>query len=196
MTAARRRPESAARVRRARHVHGHADGRRRHRDPTARWWRVPSRCRADTTVTAAADAHVRSDRPDRNYGTVDHVRIRQASTEYRGLVRFDVAAIPSTVTSATVRMFVDDASPSAGDLFLGRQRLGRDHGVNWSNQPALGPIPGRVRWSRSRGNLARVGRHERTVGRGRRLLLVHRRQFERQQRLLLESRRVRTHRSS
>ena len=95
---------------------------------------------ADTTVTAAADAHFRSDRPDRNYGTEDHVRIRQESTQYRGIVRFDVASIPTTVTSATVRMFVNDGSPSAGDLFLVGNGWSETT-VDWATQPSLGPTP-------------------------------------------------------
>jgi PKD repeat protein len=95
---------------------------------------------ADSTSISVADAHVRSDRVGNNYGTVDFVRIRQASTQYRGLVRFDVPSVPSTVTSAVVRMYVTDASPSAGDLYL-VDNAWSETGVTWSNQPTPGASP-------------------------------------------------------
>jgi PKD repeat protein len=95
---------------------------------------------ANSTVTAVADAHVRSDRVTNNYGTENRLRIRFASTEYRTLVRFDVAAVPTTVTSAKVRMYVDDASPSSGDLYaVGNSWT--ETGVTWSNQPTVPASP-------------------------------------------------------
>ncbi len=57
----------------------------------------------------AADTHVRSDHPSTNYGADGTLYIDTAPDERRSFLRFEIAGVSGTVTSATLRVFVVDA---------------------------------------------------------------------------------------
>lgn len=86
---------------------------------------------------AAADARVRSTRPDRNYGSESQLRIRAGDPEHRSFLRFDVAGIgASEIISASLQLSVSDGSNSGGSVYL--VSSGWDEStINFNNAPSI-----------------------------------------------------------
>ena len=61
------------------------------------------------------DAHTKSSRPGSNYGSKDHIRLRNG--RYHGYLKFDIIGLAGPVQSATLRMYVTNASPSGGSIY-------------------------------------------------------------------------------
>lgn len=90
-------------------------------------------------VPAAADSYIRSDRTTTNYGTLPSLRNRAETGAYRSILRFDVPTLTGPVQRAVLRLFVTDASPTAGDAYLVDSNW-TETGITWATQPALGAV--------------------------------------------------------
>ncbi|MGD2178146.1 MAG: DNRLRE domain-containing protein, partial [Anaerolineae bacterium] len=105
---------------------------------------------AETTVTldAVADATVRSEQPDTNFGTEDYLEIAYDSTEVVGedrqaavMIRFDVSSIPgdAVVDTAYLRLYLDGAT-GADPVSIGAFFLTSDWDeatVTWNSNPTI-----------------------------------------------------------
>ena len=94
----------------------------------------------DISFVAVADTHVKSASPDKNYGSLNFIRIRSSATNaYQVLVKFDVVGLGSP-TSVKLRMFVTDPSPSAGDLYV-VDSTWDETAVTWNTAPTVTGVP-------------------------------------------------------
>jgi PKD repeat protein len=95
-----------------------------------------------TTFTAVADTHVRDTSPTTNYGGLTTLRVRTdaAGDDYRTLLKFDVASLTGTITSAKLRLWVTDASPDTGRVYAVSNGW-TELGVNWNTAPAISDPP-------------------------------------------------------
>jgi PKD repeat protein len=88
-----------------------------------------------------ADARVRSSLPDRNYGDDDFLRVKQSDTSYRSYLQFDVQNLGGAgVLSATLRLYVTDASTDGGTLYEVDDAW-TEAGITWNNAPPLAGTP-------------------------------------------------------
>ena len=88
-----------------------------------------------TTYLPSADARVREERPDENFGTEDLLRIRLSSeASYHSYVRFDGIG-GGRVLSAKLRLFCTDGS-SVGGLVFPTSSAWSETGITWANGPA------------------------------------------------------------
>jgi PKD repeat protein len=92
-----------------------------------------------TTLTPVADSYVRSNAATTNYGSAADVEgyntTGRTKTTYLPYVRFTTGALPATPVSATLRLFVTDASATSGTLY----RTGttwNESTINYNNRPA------------------------------------------------------------
>ncbi len=111
---------------------------------TAVSWSFTTGSQPSTSTSAfdvVADTKVKSSSPTRNYGSETTLRNRSGSPEWRTLLRFDVHGLFGTVTEAKVRLFVNDASNSAGSISSISTGWG-ENTVSWSDTPTLqgGPL--------------------------------------------------------
>jgi Alginate lyase len=104
------------------------------------------------TVTASADAQVRSHFPDRNYGSAIRLRTRaHTGDSNRTLLRFTLPKLPGTVKSVTLQLFVRNGSKKGGAV---HEIIGSwsENKVTWGTAPAIDPaIVGRVAAKTSKG---------------------------------------------
>ena len=94
-----------------------------------------------TTVTPAADTYVRSDSAGTNFGTQTSVLGYKSgnggkATVYQPYVRFTVPSLPAPRVSATLRLFVTDASATSGQLFRTATTTWTETGTTYNNRPA------------------------------------------------------------
>lgn len=98
---------------------------------------------ATLTFNPVADAHVKSSRTTTNYGILDHIRMRSATTIYNSYLKFDVTGLGGVVVSATLRLLVVDGSPDGGSVYLatnfftGTSTEWQELDITWNNQPDL-----------------------------------------------------------
>ncbi len=91
-----------------------------------------------------ADAHVKSSKPSTNYGTSDNLRLRSASTSYRGYLKFNVTGISGGVQKALLRLYVNDASADGGSVHTvsnfrkGSSSQWTERDLTWNNAPDIG----------------------------------------------------------
>jgi len=87
---------------------------------------------------AAEDAHVRSTRPDHNYGDATALRVRTARrTSFRTYLKFTVSGVAGPVHGATVALFVLNGSPDGGTLHL-TDSSWSEGSLTWHNAPPPG----------------------------------------------------------
>jgi hypothetical protein len=85
--------------------------------------------------------------PNNNYGTSTFLRTRLTSTEeYRSYLKFNVVGVSGTVTRATLRLFVYDGGPDAGQVYSVSNEYATggawtELGLTWNNAPLLGGTP-------------------------------------------------------
>ncbi len=102
----------------------------------------------EMSFTATDDAHVKSDSPNSNYGSLDNLRTRGVvSPIYDAYLKFTVSGLPSGVTRATLRLFSYDGSPNGGSIYS-VSNLYQDGSAPWvesnlryNNAPAFGGSP-------------------------------------------------------
>jgi PKD repeat protein len=92
---------------------------------------------ATTTFVATADAHVKSSNQTTNYGAVTTLQVRAPSPEYRSYLRFTVSGLPGPASAAKLRLFVTDASPNGGQIFLVSGSW-TETTITWNSAPPLG----------------------------------------------------------
>jgi PKD repeat protein len=93
------------------------------------------------TLEPVADARVRSSVPDGNYGKKAFLRVKQSDTSYRSYLQFDVQNLGGAgVLSATLRLFVTDASTDGGTLYEVDDAW-TETGITWNNSPPLSGTP-------------------------------------------------------
>src|SRR5690606_15627143 len=64
------------------------------------------------------DAHVKSNSPNNNYGTLDHVRTRSVDEPfYNTYLKFNLSGISSPIQRATLRLFSYDGGPNGGSIY-------------------------------------------------------------------------------
>ena len=85
-----------------------------------------------------ADAYVKSDSPTSKYGAQPTLRARLGTatspTTYRSFIRFNVTGVTTPVVSATLRLYVADASKDGGAVALAGNSW-VESTVNWNLQP-------------------------------------------------------------
>ena len=92
------------------------------------------------TFAPEADAYVKSTSPTSKYGTATTLRLRLGSdsspTTYRAFARFNVNGITQPIVSATLRLYVTDASKDGGAVALA-DNAWTESTVTWNTQPAF-----------------------------------------------------------
>jgi PKD repeat protein len=93
------------------------------------------------TLQALVDASVRQASPDNNYGAEEFLRVRRdASSDYRTFLSFGVPDSDNDVASATLRLFVTDASPDGGTVYAISTDWSEPF-VTWNTAPVLAGTP-------------------------------------------------------
>jgi hypothetical protein len=99
---------------------------------------TPTPTAGTSTFVVSADAQVKSTSPDGNYGTYPTIRANTGSSyTYRSYLTFDVTGLAGSVSSATLRLYVNDGSADGG-------RVGpvavawNESTLTWNNAPAIG----------------------------------------------------------
>ncbi|MCA9994504.1 MAG: DNRLRE domain-containing protein [Anaerolineales bacterium] len=100
------------------------------------------------TANPIDDAHVKSDSPTSNYGSLDTLRLRETSDpRYHSYLKFEVAGLVGSVQSATLRLYVTDASDDGGSVYAVSNNYADNSaawvegGLTWNNAPALPATP-------------------------------------------------------
>ena len=101
---------------------------------------APTVSAAVTTFTPVADTYVQNDAPTTNYGTSSQLDVDNSPIR-RTFIRFAVSGVSGTVTSAKLRLHVDDisngGSPSGGTMKKMTNTTWSETGTTWNNQPAI-----------------------------------------------------------
>ena len=94
---------------------------------------------ATATFTATEDTFLKDSRADRVHGQAASLQADNYPSVKRVLVRFQVGGIPggASITSATLRMFVVDASREAGEVHAVGGSWS-EATTTWSNAPSVG----------------------------------------------------------
>jgi hypothetical protein len=102
---------------------------------------VESRSSASSlTLAPVADAHVREDRPNRNYGAAARLAV-DGSPRKVVLLKFDVRGLNgSPVEQAVLRLRTGNASPVGGDLYA-TDPAWAEHDVTWADAPPANGAP-------------------------------------------------------
>jgi len=96
-----------------------------------------------TTVTFAptADANIKADTPDTNYGSATRVGFDASPVEH-ALLKFTVSGLGGAqVTNAKLRLYNVDASSKGGDFYRVADNGWTETGVTWNNAPAADATP-------------------------------------------------------
>ena len=107
--------------------------------PTATPSGTPSGGGGGATLTPVADAQVRSDSANTNYGSLVTFRTREPSSGsiYRSYVRFDIPSSVDPVSSVTLRLFVTDATKNLQGIYAVTDTTWNEATINWNNAPAI-----------------------------------------------------------
>jgi chitodextrinase len=93
---------------------------------------------SSVTLSPDADSYVRSAAPAANYGTRT-VLSADSSPVYHTYLRFSVPGWITSVTSATLRLWVTNATANGGNL-RSTTAAWSETGLTWNNRPVLGPV--------------------------------------------------------
>jgi hypothetical protein len=91
-------------------------------------------------LAADADSWVHSGSPNENNGAAGELRMKHASNELRGFLKFVVTGLSGAPSSATLRLFASDGGPggyiySVSNDFGGTSNPWTEFGLTWNNQP-------------------------------------------------------------
>jgi PKD repeat protein len=93
------------------------------------------------TKTSIADASVGEEQKNTNYGTNSTVRVRnQGGKSFRCLLKFDLAGVTGTISSAKLRLLPTDSSDNGGSVYPVVSTW-TETGVTWNTQPTLPASP-------------------------------------------------------
>jgi len=97
-----------------------------------------------TAFNSTDDAYVRQSSPNSNAGNSSSLRVRKTGSEtIVSYLKFNVSGLTDPPQSATLRLFVTDASPDGGSVYLvsndyqGTSTPWLQSGLNWNNAPAI-----------------------------------------------------------
>lgn len=98
--------------------------------------------------SASDDAQVKSANPTSKYGSLTTLRTRTAASDtINSYLKFSVTGTGGAVSRATLRLFVTDASPDGGAVYLVSNNLNNTSTpwtqaiITWSNAPAISGAP-------------------------------------------------------
>jgi PKD repeat protein len=101
----------------------------------------PSGGGTTVTFTPTDDAYVRSNFPNENTGGQTTIRTyRNGATETHSYLKFSVSGITGPVSSAKLRLWVSDASNTAGSIYALPDTTWSESTITWVNRPAAGPF--------------------------------------------------------
>jgi hypothetical protein len=83
------------------------------------------------------DTYVRLSKPNSNFGSATSLQGDADSLKHI-LLKFNVSAVSGTITSARLRLFCTDSSPSGGDIHLADSSWS-EGAVTWNNRPSHNP---------------------------------------------------------
>jgi PKD repeat protein len=94
--------------------------------------------------TAVADAYTRSDKPSTNFGAAKTLRVKNGgpasnASHHKSYLRFDVAGLTRTVTTAKLRLYVTEPAANGGTVYTTSKTWGETT-ITWGNQPAAGTV--------------------------------------------------------
>jgi PKD repeat protein len=90
------------------------------------------------SFTPTDDAFVRSNHPDENNGSLDTLRSWKGSGQTDSFLKFTVSGVTGAVTSAKLRLYVVQQSPSAGNVFPVADTSWAEGTITWATSPAIG----------------------------------------------------------
>ncbi len=116
--------------------------------PTPEMTYTPTALPGDVQIfLPVEDALVKSARPDRNYGTVSYLRLRDNDDDYHGYLKFYVAGLSGPVQRATLRLFAYNGSKDGGSVYSVMDTY-RDSAapwleteLTWNNAPPMDGTP-------------------------------------------------------
>jgi flagellar hook assembly protein FlgD len=92
----------------------------------------------------AHDAYVKSSAATTNYGTSSTLRVKVSGSEtFCSYLKFDVTGVSGTLRSATLRLYVSDAGPDGGSVYLVSNDYidgsapWTERGLLWDNAPTI-----------------------------------------------------------
>jgi len=89
------------------------------------------------TLAPVADAYVDSSQPTVNFGTNGQIRV-DGSPVVRGYLRFDLSAVPGTITGATLRVYATSASTAGHAVYSVANTTWDERTITWDTAPAIG----------------------------------------------------------
>ena len=90
------------------------------------------------TFTPTDDAFVRSNHPDENNGSLDTLRSWKGSGQTNSFLKFSVSGVTGAVSSAKLRLYVVQQSPSAGNVFPVADTSWAEGTITWATSPTIG----------------------------------------------------------
>ena len=95
------------------------------------------------TLTPVADAYVRSDNLNKNFGTNSELRLRLGNASnpitMRSYLKFTLSGLSGTVTAAKLRLWVTDGSTNRGSTYS-TSNAWTETGITWNNAPPAGTL--------------------------------------------------------
>ncbi|OLB75036.1 MAG: hypothetical protein AUI14_22180 [Actinobacteria bacterium 13_2_20CM_2_71_6] len=91
------------------------------------------------TATIVADAYVRSDQPDTNFGT-SPLLIARASPEYDSYLKFSIANMNQPPFKATLRVWSQTTGTTAVKAYQVTDNSWTEGGITFTNKPAFGSL--------------------------------------------------------
>jgi PKD repeat protein len=96
------------------------------------------------TFLSAADAHVVSTSPTRNFGTDTLLRVRNGTSDgtvtYRPYLKFNVSGVSGTVSSVKLRLYVNTGTKDGGGVYpVGSGWT--ESGITWDTAPPISGSP-------------------------------------------------------
>ena len=86
-------------------------------------------------VTPVADAHVRANQANKNFGTATTMRIKLG--EYRAYLKFTVTGLSGPASNARLRLWVAEGGTSGGSVYAISNTTWAETGITWNNAPAI-----------------------------------------------------------
>jgi glucose/arabinose dehydrogenase/PKD repeat protein len=87
----------------------------------------------------SADAYVRSQQGNKNFGTASLLRVRV--NQYRSYLKFVVTGLSGAPSSAKLRLWVTDGGTSGGSVYSIANTTWTETGITWNNAPAITGSP-------------------------------------------------------
>ena len=87
------------------------------------------------SFTPTADANVRSNQGNKNFGTQSLLRLRL--NQSRVYLKFTVTGLSAAPTSAVLRLWVTDGGANGGSVYKLANTTWTETGITWNNAPAI-----------------------------------------------------------